>query len=72
MCIVARVRFMPYGEETEDYYRVYCIYIDYPCIQLLLLLYGYCFICDTFIDWLSLWQLESGFSKILKIPPVSL
>lgn len=34
MCIVARVRFMPYGEETEDYYLVYCIYIDYPCIQL--------------------------------------
>lgn len=54
MCIVARVKFMPYGEETEDYYLVYCIYIDFSFIQLLFFhFFCFCinivFICDTLI-----------------------
>lgn len=44
---------MPYGEETEDYYLVYCIYIDYSFIQLLFFHFCCCinmvFICDTLI-----------------------
>lgn len=61
MCIVARVSLKPYGEETEDYYLVYCIYIDYSFIQRLFFHFFCCccmaivFICDTLAITYGCW-----------------